>query len=62
MSQFTEFINVMMDVKTEKNFFFFFFLVFFFRTAPVAYGSSLARGQNGAAAAGLHHSHSNCGI
>ena len=31
---------------------------FFFRTTPMAYGGSQARGQIGAAAAGLHHSHS----
>ena len=33
--------------------------MFFLRVAPAAYGSSEARGQNGAAAAGLglHHSH-----
>ena len=37
------------------------FFVCLFRVAPVAYGSSQARGQNGAAAAGLHHSHSNAG-
>ena len=36
---------------------FFFFLLF--RAAPTIYGSSQARGQIGAAAAGLHHSHSN---
>ena len=30
----------------------------FFRAAPAAYGSSQARGGNGAAAASLHHSHS----
>ena len=35
---------------------FFFFLLF--RATPVAYGSSWARGQIGATAAGLHHSHS----
>ena len=40
-------------------FFFFFFCLF--RAAPVAYGSSQARGQIGAAAASLHHSHSNEG-
>ena len=34
---------------------------FLFMAAPVAYGSSRARGQIGAAAAGLHHSHSNTG-
>ena len=30
-----------------------------FRATPMAYGSSQARGQVGAVAAGLHHSHSN---
>ena len=44
-----------------QSLFFFFFLVLFFRAAPTAYGSSQARGQIGAAAAGLHHSHSNVG-
>ena len=34
---------------------------FLFRVTPVAYGSSLARGQIGAADASLHHSHSNSG-
>ena len=34
---------------------------FLFMTTPVAYGSSGARGQIGAAAAGLHHSHSHRG-
>ena len=39
-----------------------FFLPFcLFRAAPVAYGGSQARGPVGAAAAGLHHSHSNAG-
>ena len=32
-----------------------------FRYAPTAYGSSQARGQIGAAATSLHHSHSNSG-
>ena len=32
---------------------------FLFRAAPAAYGSSLARGQIGAVAAGLHHSYHN---
>ena len=32
---------------------------FLFRAAPVAYGSSQARGRIRAIAAGLHHSHSN---
>ena len=39
--------------------FFFSFLFFFFRAAGAAYGSSQARGQIGATATGLHHSHSN---
>ena len=38
---------------------FFFVYVYLFRAAPVTYGSSQARGQIGAIAAGLHHSHSN---
>ena len=43
---------------------FFVFLGFFFllfRGAPEAYGSSQARGQIGATAAGLYHSHSKLG-
>ena len=35
------------------------FFFFLFRPIPAAYGSSQARGQIGAASAGLHHSHSN---
>ena len=35
------------------------FFLFLFRAAPVAYGGSHTSGQGGAAAAGLHHSHSN---
>ena len=34
-------------------------LFLLFMAIPVAYGSSQARGQIGAAAASLHHSHSN---
>ena len=34
---------------------------FFFRATLAAYGGSQARGQIGAIAAGLHHSHSNSG-
>ena len=37
------------------------FFFFLFRVAPEAYGGSQASGQIGAAAAGLHHSHSNAG-
>ena len=40
------------------SFFFSFFPLSLFRAAPVAYGSFQARGT----AAGLHHSHSTCGI
>ena len=39
----------------------FFCLFGLFRAAPMAYGGSQAKGQIGAAAAGLHHSHSNAG-
>ena len=39
----------------------FFFPLFFFRAEPVAYGSFQAKGQIGAAAAGLYYSHSNAG-
>ena len=38
-----------------------FFFSFFPRAAPTAYGSSQARGLNGAASASLHQSHSNQG-
>jgi len=41
--------------------FFFFFYKNLFRAIPMAYGGSQARGQIGAVAAGLHHSHSNMG-
>ena len=37
------------------------FFFFLFRAEPAAYGSSQVRGQIGAAAASLHHSHSNMG-
>ena len=40
-------------------FFSFFFFFFWEGVAPVAYGASQARGQIGAVAAGLSHSHSN---
>ena len=42
-----------------KIFFFYLFFFAFFRAAPKAYGGSQPRGQIGATAAGLHHSHSN---
>jgi len=41
--------------------YFFLFLFLLFRAIPEAYGSSQARGQIGAAAAGLNHSHSHTG-
>ena len=37
----------------------FFFVLSFFRAEPMADGASQARGQIGAVAMGLHHSHSN---
>ena len=39
----------------------FIYLFFLFRAAPLAYGSSQARGQIGATISSLHHSHSNTG-
>ena len=44
--------------RFDPDFFFFFGL---FRATPKAYGNSWARDQTGAAAASLHHSHSNMG-
>ena len=41
--------------------FLFCFVFYFFRAAPATYGNSQARGQIGATAAGLHHSHNNAG-
>ena len=38
------------------------FFLSFFRATPEAYGSSQARGQIGATAAGLHHSHNICDL
>ena len=40
-------------------YFSFFFSFFFFRAIPVAHGGSQARGQMGATASSLDHSHSN---
>ena len=53
-------ITDLLCCKPEANTFLFslfFFFFFFFWAAPVAYGSSHARGQFGATVAGLHHSH-----
>ena len=44
------------------NFLFPFFFFAFFMAAPTAYGGSQARGQIGAIATGLRHSHSNTGF
>ena len=41
------------------HFLFILFIFLVFRAVPVAYGGSQARGQFGAVAAGLYHSHSN---
>ena len=50
-------VCVCVCVYTHNGIFFFFFCLL--RAALVAYGGSQARGQIGAAAAGLHYSHSN---
>ena len=42
-------------------FYFIFYFLPFFRDVPMAHGISQARGQIGAAAANLDHSHSNTG-
>ena len=47
------------DLQLLFSCFSFSFFSFLFRAAPGAYGSSQARGGMGAAAAGLHNSHSN---
>ena len=47
------------EFKFTDSFFTFFFFFFLFMATPVAYGSSRARGQIGAAAVCLHYSHSN---
>ena len=41
--------------------YYYYFFCFLFRAAPMAHGGSQARGRIGAAAASLHHSHSNMG-
>ena len=51
-------------VRTETHFVFIYLFIYFCLfaiswAAPTAYGGSQARGQSGAVAAGLHHSHSN---
>ena len=44
---------------TACNFIYIYIYILLFRATPVAYGGSQARDQIGAAAAGLHQSHSN---
>ena len=58
--------QVLLGISLGISFFFFFFFIpflffcfCFFRATPVAYGSSQARGLIAAAAADLHHNHSN---
>ena len=48
-------------IREYREQLFFSFLFLLFMAIPVAYESSQARGPVGAAAAGLHHSHSNVG-
>ena len=48
-----------LNLKATRELSELFFLVFFFRAVPAAYTSSQSRGQIGAAASGLCHSHSN---
>ena len=45
--------------RNKEKYFCCLFNYLFFRAPPVAYGGSQARGQIGATAAGLRHSHSN---
>ena len=56
--QVTELVNI---IDYSLSFFFFFFFFGLFRAAPLANGSSQARGRIRAAAASLCHSHSNAG-
>ena len=53
----TVFHDVGFDDRDHFGFLFFRIFFFLFRAMSEAYGSSLARGQIGAAAASLHHSH-----
>ena len=49
-----------MGIPSTQIFFFFFFFCLF-RATPMAHEGSQARGQTGAGAVSLHHSHSNTG-
>ena len=56
-------MTIFRDVRPEKMLLCLFVCLFLlFRDASAAYGSSQARGQIGAAAASLHHNHSNLGF
>ena len=59
----TQWVNNPTGVHEDVFFLFCFVLscFVFSRAAPVAYGGTQARGLIGAAAASLHHSHSNMG-
>ena len=50
-----------LDISKNAHCFIFIFYFFSLRATPEAHGSSQAKGWIGAAAAGLHHSHSNAG-
>ena len=54
-------ITYVCPLSVLQIFFFFFFLFLLFRATPSACGGYQARGWIGAAAVGLHHSHSNVG-
>ena len=54
--------SLLQKISFFLSFIFYFFYFLLFRAKPVRYGCSKARGLIGAAAFGLHHSHSKCGI
>ena len=54
--------QILIFIPSFKNLdFFFFFCLCFLGPHPMAYGGSQTRGQMGATATSLHHSHSNVG-
>ena len=52
-------LSLFLSLSLSLSLFFFFFFFGLFRAAPIAYGSSQAKGHIGAVAAGRSHSHSN---
>ena len=54
-------VSIAPEFLSKAVLFFVLFLFYFFRTAPTAHGGPQARGQIGAVATGLRHSHSNTG-